>query len=791
MFALAAPALLALGIRLASGGSLSELSRLRIRWWPLAVLALVIQIPLYTMPLPAGNLVVPLATIATTAIVLVMLLRNAAGPTRVACIIAAAGVALNLTVIVANGGFMPRAGALAPRPLNGPAEAGVVSNTVPMTADTRLAWLGDTIPEPAWLPAPNLVSLGDLLLSLGAAAWVLAGLGVRFTWSPVRRRDVYIAGVTLAALALFVQAATHPTHEPWNALGILALFVAMVIAERMSVPLPKNAAISIASIPHIMALLLLPAWLAMLIAGASMIVDQVLARAPLRKMLFNTASVALTIGATAMVADRIGLGRSQLDINQWQQVPLFLVIACTYYGLTNLLVAVVVALGAERPVHHVFLDNVRFVLPAEFAVCGIGGLVTIIWLICPAWTPLVLFPAIVSQVAFVHVTSSKRNQQRLEFVAEASRVLALSLDRDDLSTSVVHLAVPALCDAAMVLAANDATGVLEPIAHASAEGSVAGQVPPHIAVEVLADGCTRSFDCGIAVCVGSGTRKSGVLCALRGPDRPFDAGDIETTEELARRYAVALENARLHAEAQHASRIRDDFLSIAAHELKTPVTSLRGYAQLLLRSGDSPEPAILSRGLQTIETQADKLSQLTGKLLDVSRIDSGKLRLEPREVDLAVLVRSAVVTAQDATVLHEIHLQAPRSVRAWIDPLRFEQVLANLLSNAIKYSPDGGSIDVCLEAVSVDCVRLSVRDHGLGIPPDRRERLFDRMYQAHGDGYLSGLGLGLFISRQIVELHGGTIDAEFPEDGGTQMTLRLPTRRDAEGTAQQENSLAR
>jgi signal transduction histidine kinase len=245
-------------------------------------------------------------------------------------------------------------------------------------------------------------------------------------------------------------------------------------------------------------------------------------------------------------------------------------------------------------------------------------------------------------------------------------------------------------------------------------------------------------------------------------------------EELARRFAVALENARLHAEAQRATQVRDEFLSIAAHELKTPVTSLRGYAQLLMRNADNPDPTMLVRALTTINVQSDKLVELTGKLLDVSRIDSGKLRLEPRPVDIAQLVRECVVTARETTDLHTLKVHAPQSSIVWIDPLRFEQVLANLLTNAVKYSPNGGVIEVSLEPAGDTCIQLRVRDHGLGIPPDRRERLFDRMYQAHGDGYLSGLGLGLFISRQIVELHGGRIEAQFPPDGGTQMCVTLP-----------------
>lgn len=602
-------------------------------------------------------------------------------------------------------------------------------------------------------------------------------------WTAPSRRDVYIALVALAAAGVFLFAVIHPTDEPWNVLGIAALFAAMLVSERISVPLPKHAAISIASIPHIMALLLLPTWLAMLVAGGSMVVDQLLSRAQPRKLLFNTASVLLTIGVSAMLADAIGLTRGQIAVSQWQHVPAFLLLATTYYGLTNALVAVVVSLGADRPAHHVFLDNARFVLPAEFAVCGIGGLVTVIWLVSPAWTPLVLFPAVVSQVAFIYVTASKRNQTRLEFVAEASRVLAMSLDQSELSNSVVRLAVPALGDAALLFLATGAEPEL--VAHVTANeasqlADSATTLPTSrytwTAQQAIQEGSTRQLSApstGVVVPISSAERTLGALVVLSS-SRPLASEDTAIIEELARRFAVALENARLHAEAQRATQVRDEFLSIAAHELKTPVTSLRGYAQLLMRNAENPDPTMLARALGTINVQSDKLVELTGKLLDVSRIDSGKLRLEPRAVDIAQLVRDCVVTARETTELHTLQVRTPQSAMAWIDPLRFEQVLANLLTNAVKYSPSGGEIDVSLEPLGDAYIQLRVRDHGLGIPPDRRERLFDRMYQAHGDGYLSGLGLGLYISRQIVELHGGRIEAQFPADGGTQMCVTLP-----------------
>jgi signal transduction histidine kinase len=513
---------------------------------------------------------------------------------------------------------------------------------------------------------------------------------------------------------------------------------------------------------------------------------------------------------TAMLADKVGLGRDQLMVEDWHEVPAFLLVAATYYNLTNSLVAIVLSLSGQKPVARVFIDNAKFVLPAEFAVCGIGGLVTIVWLQNPAWAPLVLFPVVVSQVAYVYVSSSKHQQTRLAFIAEAGRVLGLSLDPHELAERSVRLCVPDLGDAALLWLIQD-DGSLTLAAQAVADGGTGSAlVQPDATTPVAAssmrlaqqtisgqrtsDGSTTAivervhgsaattFRSARATIVRSPDRILGVLVLFSASNGSYTSGLVGVVEELAQRCAAGLANAYLHAEAQRATHLRDEFLSVAAHELKTPVTSLRGYAQLL-QKGDTIPPQMLAKGLHTIEVQSDRLMELTRKLLDVSRIDSGKLQLEVQQTDLSALVRDAVVQAQGLTDRHTLQIATPRPCQAWLDPLRIEQVIANLVGNAIKYSPNGGTIAITVERVGSGAVRVAVRDHGLGIPPERRGRLFDRLYQAHGNGYLSGLGLGLFISKQIVELHGGSIDAHFPADGGTCMIVMLPIKQPQRGDA--------
>jgi signal transduction histidine kinase len=268
-----------------------------------------------------------------------------------------------------------------------------------------------------------------------------------------------------------------------------------------------------------------------------------------------------------------------------------------------------------------------------------------------------------------------------------------------------------------------------------------------------------------------------ITASIQEPDRKFDEQDRQLLALFAAQAVIAIEHARLHGEAREAVRVRDEFLSVAAHELKTPVTSLLGFAQMLLRQFDrqrSPDERLIRRALQAIEQQSRRLSRLVTELLDLSRLEGGRLVLDRELTDLASLVESVVASLGDSASGHTLVVRASLQVRAPVDPLRLEQVLTNLLDNAIKYSPDGGRIEVELSQPSPETARLAVRDHGIGIPPELRQRIFDRYYQAHSNDHLSGMGLGLYISRQIAELHGGSIRAEFPPDGGSCFILDLP-----------------
>jgi signal transduction histidine kinase len=275
-------------------------------------------------------------------------------------------------------------------------------------------------------------------------------------------------------------------------------------------------------------------------------------------------------------------------------------------------------------------------------------------------------------------------------------------------------------------------------------------------------------------------RLIGILSAAREtPDRPYTLDDQALLQELADRAAVAIDNARLYRQAQEAIGIRDQFLLVAAHELRTPVTGLRGYAQLLMRAHQrgALDAARLERYLPALDESAERLVGLTEDLLDVSRLHTGRLPLRPEPLDLAALARRVAERYREIGAKHRLILDIaadPAPVRA--DPGRLEQVLANLLDNAVKYSPDGGEVHLSVETEGSG-IALRVRDQGIGLPPESAEAIFEPFTRAPNaaDRQIPGLGLGLHIAREIAARHGGYLRAASDGDGcGTTMTLWLP-----------------
>jgi two-component system, chemotaxis family, CheB/CheR fusion protein len=246
--------------------------------------------------------------------------------------------------------------------------------------------------------------------------------------------------------------------------------------------------------------------------------------------------------------------------------------------------------------------------------------------------------------------------------------------------------------------------------------------------------------------------------------------------EIERTHLLTQEQSA-RAAAETANRAKDDFLSILSHELRNPLNSLLGWAQMLKRTNLPQE--VINQGIEAIERSSLAQAQLIGDLLDISRISAGRLRLDAELIELVPVITAAIEVVRLSAEAKNIQIESrldPTQRTIHGDPNRLQQVIWNLLSNAIKFTPDGGRIAIALEYTDFHA-QIQVSDTGIGIKPDFLPHIFDRFRQADGSRRRSnpGLGLGLSIVRHLVELHGGTVEAESPGEGqGATLTVRLP-----------------
>jgi signal transduction histidine kinase len=281
-----------------------------------------------------------------------------------------------------------------------------------------------------------------------------------------------------------------------------------------------------------------------------------------------------------------------------------------------------------------------------------------------------------------------------------------------------------------------------------------------------------------------GERLVGVLHVGAAAARRFTDEDLELLRQAGERIARAIERAQLverereaRAEAEAASRTKDEFLAVLSHELRTPLNAIFGWARML-QSGRLEGDAT-AQALDVIVRNADMQVRLIDDLLDISRIVAGRMRLDVQPVDLRAVVQAALDAVEPAAAAKQIRLHSvldPRAVGATGDPSRLQQVVWNLLVNAVKFTPKGGRVQVHLQRVNSH-VEIVVSDTGQGIRPELLPHVFERFRQADSTTTRThaGLGLGLALVRHLVELHGGTVMGESPGEGkGARFTVRLP-----------------
>lgn len=262
---------------------------------------------------------------------------------------------------------------------------------------------------------------------------------------------------------------------------------------------------------------------------------------------------------------------------------------------------------------------------------------------------------------------------------------------------------------------------------------------------------------------------------MAGSGRRHGEGDLTLAAEIARRAAAAIVNARLFKEARDAIGVRDDFLSMAGHELRTPLTALQLQILSITKMvGQQDSAEKVAARAEKAGRNVLRLGKLVNELLDISRISSGRLRLERTPFELGEAVREVVASHAEELAKSgcELKLSAPRSVVGSWDRLRVEQVVTNLLTNAIKYG-QGKPIEVSVERAD-GAARIIVRDHGIGIPAEDQNRIFQRFERAVSSRHFGGLGFGLWIARQLVDAHGGDIRVASEQNRGATFEVELP-----------------
>jgi signal transduction histidine kinase len=421
---------------------------------------------------------------------------------------------------------------------------------------------------------------------------------------------------------------------------------------------------------------------------------------------------------------------------------------------------------------------------------------------------------------------ARRREGTMRFFAEASTLLSSSLDHVSICERLAHLVVPSFADWCGVELAEQGELRSIAIAHvdsgkveaarqmrlryppdpASARGphAVLRTGRPELISEVTEAMALRGArneehlgfirDLGLRslliVPLMAGGRPIGVLNLVWAESkRRYGTEDLETMRELGRRAGLAVENARLYNEARAAVKLRDDFLSIASHELKTPLTSLRLKVDGILRIAAKPEkaPADLAKltaRVQGVDKQVGRLTELVDALLDVSRAAAGQLQLRLEDVDLVAAARSIAERFKDdlasagcslsVVVTGQVgrHEGTQAEIHGRWDRLRLDEVITNFLSNAIKYGA-GKPIQIRLSATET-AATLEIEDHGIGISPDDQQRLFERFARVVSPEHYGGFGLGLWIVKLLVEAMGGKVSVRSSVGAGSVFSAELP-----------------
>ncbi|OSS40179.1 Chemotaxis protein methyltransferase CheR [Christiangramia flava JLT2011] len=261
----------------------------------------------------------------------------------------------------------------------------------------------------------------------------------------------------------------------------------------------------------------------------------------------------------------------------------------------------------------------------------------------------------------------------------------------------------------------------------------------------------------------------GFIFCSNQPDY-YRSQDLLLIRNIASQVSATLQNSYLFEKIKQLNAKKDEFIAVASHELKTPLTSLKGYLQLLQHTNQNPATdGFIDKSL----TQVERLNGLVDDLLNMSRLDSGRLDFKKRIFDLNKVIIDVVANFKYTHPSHEILFDVQQELLVFGDAQRIEQVIINLISNAIKYSPFSNTIEITATK-SVDSIIVSVRDYGIGVKEEHQKFLFDRFYRAENSTGIGGLGIGLYLSKEIIKRHKGEIGYRKPPGSGSEFYFTLP-----------------
>jgi PAS domain S-box-containing protein len=437
-------------------------------------------------------------------------------------------------------------------------------------------------------------------------------------------------------------------------------------------------------------------------------------------------------------------------------------------------------------------------------------------------------PAIHAYVAnFRDITTRRQASAHAHLLNVASDMLVASIDHQLTLQEIAHLIVPALADYCRIGILDETNRIKEIAAHHAdpAQTALVGQLyEQYKDRESTAYGIQKLLATGqpelipiiservldivrdnpelIATTRSLGLRSyMGVPLIAHGriigaitfssiqPARRYSEADLRFAQELARRIALTLDNGYLYQQAQEeiqerkkaedalraSEQRKDEFIGMASHELKTPITALKGFTNVLQRRLSKQSDAQSLYYLARMDVQLDKITKLISDLLDITRMQSGKLVMQQEVLDLDTVVRETIETLQAATETHRLRIEGGTGARIMGDKDRLAQVFINLITNAIKYSPHADTVIVRLSKAAEQAI-VSVQDFGIGIAETHQQHIFERFYQVADpdEKTYPGLGIGLYISQEIVERHHGRIWLESAKGAGATFYVALP-----------------